>query len=88
MVGIIFCLIAYVILFSVISVLSHIHICDNCLGFLSLVNDQVATRIDSNISQLVGDANKILMCKNTFGDGRIETVTTEKNSFRRNTVDI
>ena len=72
-----------------ISVVSHIHFSDHFFGFLSLVNDQVATKINNGIFQVVRDANKISMTKNIFGDGRIETaVTAEKNSFKRNTIDV
>ena len=47
------------------------------------------TEIDSSISKAVKDSNKISMVKNVFGDGRIETtVTSEKNSFKRNTTDV
>ena len=71
-----------------ISAVSHIYFSD-FLGFLSFVKNQVASKIDSGISQAVRDANKISMTKNIFKDGRIETaVTAEKNSFRRNTIDI
>lgn len=55
-----------------ISVVSHIHFSDHFFGFLSLVNDQVATKINNGIFQAVRDANKISMTKNIFGDGPIE----------------
>ena len=61
-----------------ISAVSHIYFSD-FLGFLSLVKNQVASKIDSGISQAVRDANKISMTKNIFKDGSIEiAVTAEK----------
>lgn len=47
------------------------------------------TQIDSGITQAVRYANKISITKNIFGENRIETtVTPEKTSFNRNTVDV
>ena len=54
-----------------------------------LENRQASTQIDSGISQVIRDTNKISMLKNIFGDNRVETtVTAEKTSFKRNTVDV
>ena len=56
---------------------------------LFLENLQASTQIDSNISQAIRNAIKISMWKNIFGDKRVETtVTAEKISFKRNTVDV
>ena len=72
-----------------ISVVSHTHFSDHLLGFLSLVNNQVAIKTNSGISQAGRDANKISMTKNIFENGPIETaVTAKKNSFKNNTVDV
>ena len=48
-----------------------------------------STEIDSGISQDIKDSNKISMSKNIFSDNRVETtITAEKSSFKRNTVDV
>ena len=48
-----------------------------------------STQIDSGISQSIRDSNKISMSKNIFSDNRVETtITAEKTSFKRNTVDV
>ena len=48
-----------------------------------------STQIDSGISQSIKDSNKMSMSKNTFSDNRVETtITAEKTSFKRNTVDV
>ena len=54
-----------------------------------LENLQASTQIGSGISQAIRNANKISMSKNIFGDSRVgTTVTAEKTSFNRNTVDV
>ena len=54
-----------------------------------LENRQASTQIDSGISQVIRDTNKMSMLKNIFGDNRVETtVTAQKTSFKRNTVDV
>ena len=56
---------------------------------LSLENRQASTQIDSGISQAIIDTNKLSMWKNISGDNRVETtITAEKTSFKRNTVDV
>lgn len=53
-----------------------------------LGNEQASIQIDNGISQAIRSANKISMSKNVFGN-RIKTIVTgEKNSFKRNTVDV
>ena len=48
-----------------------------------------STEIDSDISQPIRDSNKISTLKNIFSDNRVETtITAEKSSFKRNTIDI
>ena len=56
---------------------------------LFIENPQASSQIDSGISQAIRDTNKISMSKNIFGDNSVETtVTAEKTSFKRNTVDV
>ena len=56
---------------------------------LFLENRQASTQIDSGISQVIRDTNKISMLKNIFCDNRVETtVTAEKTSFKKNTVNV
>ena len=48
-----------------------------------------STQIDSGISQAIRDSNKISMSKNIFSDNKVETtITAEKTSFKRNTVEV
>ena len=54
-----------------------------------LENIRASNQIDNCISQAIRNKNKISMLKNTFSDNRVETtVTIEKTSFKRNTVDV
>ena len=56
---------------------------------LSLENRQASTQIDNGISQAIIGTNKLSMSKNISGDNRVETtITAEKISFKRNTVDV
>ena len=63
---------SYPVTLFMISVVSHTHFSDHFLGFLSLVNNHVAIKTNSSISQAGRDANKISMTKNIFGGGPIE----------------
>ena len=58
--------------------------------FLVLATQQApSTQIDSGISQAIRDSNKIYMSKNIFSDNKVDTtITAEKTSFKRNTVEI
>ena len=61
---------------------------DIFLGLL-LGNVHGTTQIDSGIFQSIRDSNKISMSKTIFSDNRIETtLTAEKTSFKRNTIDV
>ena len=55
---------------------------------LFLENLRVSIQIHNGISQAIRNANKISMSKNIFSDNRVETVTAEKTSFKRNTIDL
>ena len=48
-----------------------------------------STVIDSGISQTIRNSNKISMSKSIFPDNMVDTtITAEKTSFKRNTVDV
>ena len=66
-----------------ISVVSHTHFSDHFLGFLSLVNNHVAIKTNSSISQAGRDVNKISMTKNIFGDGPIEQQLLQRKIVSR-----
>ena len=51
-------------------------------------NEAKPTEIDTGISQAIRDSSKISMTKNIF-EGRVETtLTAEKTSFKKNTIDV
>lgn len=58
------------------------------MALFLVIQQASSTQIDSGITQAIRDSNKISMSKNIFSDSRVETtITAEKTSFERNTVD-
>ena len=56
---------------------------------LFIANANAPTEVDSSISQVVKDANKISITKNIFGNNKVETsIAAEKTSFKRNTTNV
>ena len=74
--------------------LANFLVCFSIFGLIvflgsSLENLRASTQIDNGISQAIRNTNKVSMSKNIFSDNRVETtVTAEKTSFKRNTVDV